>query len=79
MYAGGEGDDVRRTAGSALMRLGGGDICRILEVCSEVSGGESLRFLLGDVVKVKGPYSLMEIRLGKRKVLRSENEGRLIP
>lgn len=46
---------------------------------SEASGGESLRFLLGDVVKVKGPYSLLEIRLGKRKVLRSEDKGRLVP
>ena len=49
MYAGGEGDDVRRIAESV-------DVCRMSEVPCEASGRESLRFLLGDVVKVKALF-----------------------
>lgn len=57
MYAGGEGDDVRRIAGSGVTRSGRDEISWILEVSSEASSGESLRFLLGDVVKVFGLIS----------------------
>ena len=56
MYAGGEGDDVRRIAGSVVMRLRGDDTPRVLEMSSEAPAGESLRFLLGDVVKVKALF-----------------------
>lgn len=56
MYAGGEGDDVRRIAGSVVVRSSGGDTSRVLETSSEAPGGESLRFLLGDVVKVKALF-----------------------
>lgn len=66
MYAGGEGDDVRRMAGSVVTRSGGDDISRVLEVSSGASGGESLRFLLGDVVKVKALF-LAGTRLVKAK------------
>ena len=58
MYAGGEGDDVRRIAGSAVMGVCRDDESWVLEVSSEDAGGESLRFLLEDVVKVSRPYSL---------------------
>ena len=52
MYAGGEGDEVRRIAGSVITRFGRDEASGILEISSEASGSESLRFLLGDVVKV---------------------------
>ena len=53
MYAGGEGDDVRRWVDSVLICSGRHSISRVLKEPCEASGGESLRFLLGDVVKVK--------------------------
>lgn len=58
MYAGGEGDDVRRTGGSVGSSSGGDDKPWVVEMFSGASGSESLRFLLEDVVKVKAlfPY-----------------------
>ena len=44
----------------------------------EASGSESLRFLLGDVVKVKALFPC-GIRLLGRKVLKREDKEGLIP
>ena len=56
MYAGGEGDDVRRTGGSVGSSSGGDDKPWLMEMFSGASGSESLRFLLEDVVKVKALF-----------------------
>ena len=56
MYAGGEGDDVRRMAESVVIGSSGDGSSWLLEGPCEASGGDSLRFLLGDVVKVKALF-----------------------
>ena len=72
MYAGGEGDDVRRIEGSV-------EVSGTLEVLCEASGSENLRFLVGDVVKVKAALFPCGIRLLGKRVLRREDKGRLVP
>lgn len=45
----------------------------------EASGSENLRFLVGDVVKVKAALFPCGIRLLGRRVLKREDKGGLVP
>ena len=64
MYLGCDGKDEGTVPDSIDTRAGGEEVSEVFEGTSEGSGGESLRFLWGDVMKVTAlfPYGNKALR-----------------
>ena len=73
MYLGCDGRDAGAAPVSMETRAGGEDVSEVFESASADSGGESLRFLWGDVVKVTALFPYGNKALGQKNGLCARN------